>query len=145
MNPILSHIFILLVGLAGGAVATLYWKVASDRRRAEEAEKEAEEDFHHVERQMPELIAEMRADLSAPETRLLREFLIIEGVEPEADDPTLAYSAAKHAGLDQKLETLVVRGYVVDITTGDVPRFRMTEEFVRLLLKKKDPLRYRMN
>lgn len=145
MNPLVSHLAVLLVGLAAGAVAAIYWKTANDRRRAETVEREAGEEFHQVESQMRELIAEMRADLSAPETRRLREFVIIAGgPEPESDDPTLAYSSAKHADLDRKLDILKKHACIVDISSENAARFRMTEEFVRQLLKRKTDLRYRM-
>ena len=39
-------------------------------------------------------------------------------------------------------KTLAQHAYIVDITSGDAPRFRMTEEFVRLLQKKKISLHY---
>ena len=88
--------------------------------------------FREAERLMPALIAEMRIDVQGDDTELVREFCILQ-------NPNHAYGWPKphfhcdgqtHPLLVVQVEWLEEFGLVVDVTTGNLPKYRMTPEFV---------------
>jgi hypothetical protein len=98
---------------------------------------------------MPRLIAEMREDLKRRPMK--REFVILHvnrfyGGFP--DKPLFYFTDEKrpedyrdekgnadvHAHLADKAKILENHGFIVDIRRTSVPYYRMTEDFVRLLI-----------
>lgn len=91
--------------------------------------------FGKVMSSMPELIAEMKADLAKPEFSLLREFFIVSrGSVLNVRDPCFIYYFDDHPNLQAKIHILENYGYVTDVTPGNAKKYRMTEEFVELVL-----------
>ena len=85
---------------------------------------------------MPKLIAEMKVDLSKPEQSLIRDFYVTKKTWIiNASKPTLMYYYEDQPDLDNKVVVLVNHGYVMDTSGRNRPLFRMTEEFVELVLK----------
>jgi hypothetical protein len=87
---------------------------------------------------MPELLAEMRQDISADESQLIRELLILptKGVLFHSAKPRFVYYEDEHPNLRGKLDILEDSGFLRDISPGDVPIFRMSEEFMALVVDK---------
>ncbi len=92
--------------------------------------------FAAVVEQMPRLIAEMKADLSTEEGKHVREFFVMSRrhVLGGSEKPRFIYYEEDHANLRGQLDVLENRGYVTDVTPKNVPIYRMSEEFVRLVL-----------
>lgn len=84
---------------------------------------------------MPELILEFKEDLSEGNQEVRHFFLIPnEKVVFNAREHCFVYYEDRHVNLRGKVAILENHGYVVDVTTGNAPKYRMTEEFVDLLL-----------
>jgi hypothetical protein len=120
-----------------------YHLASAGRRIAENARRPpnggGDEKLEQIEVMMPELFAEMRADLvSSPITR---EFILknTKGVQYWHDpkNPAFEYSADVHEAVESKVQVLENHGLVRDVSINDVPRYRMTEQLVSLLLPKK--------
>lgn len=97
---------------------------------------QADPNFTDIAEQMPELITEMQTDLQREECKFVREFAILgkKSYSFNSTKPRLVYYEEDYSNLRGMIDTLENRGYVVDVTPGNVPIYRMTEEFVRLVL-----------
>ena len=85
-----------------------------------------------LEKQMPQLLEEMRRDLA--EFPLRREFVLLSkrwSYWPGGNE--FAYFFEQHEDLEDKVQILKNLGLVIDITLNDVLRFNFTEEFVDYL------------
>lgn len=84
---------------------------------------------------MPELIAEMKQDLSNPEHSSLREFFIVsKRVELDRSPKRLCYFLEDHPELQAKVSRLETEGYVVNIAQGETTVYRIAEVFADLVL-----------
>lgn len=84
---------------------------------------------------MPELIAEMKNDLLQPGEGLIREFFLSnKGYVLNAGSKCFVYYEDDHPDLQSKIHILENLGFIIDITPGNAPKYRMTEEFVQLVL-----------
>lgn len=91
--------------------------------------------FLEIASQMPDLISEMKKDLSVPEHKFVREFFLSKRayvLNPR--DLSFVYYEDEHPGLQGKIHVLENLGYIIDVTPGNVPKYRMKEDFVRLVL-----------
>jgi hypothetical protein len=89
-------------------------------------------DFTGVERLMPELLAEMKADYaSAP---LIRELIVMdtEGNVYNGHG-VFAYYRSKDPDLDSKIQILENHGLIENITYNNTERYRVKEKFARYL------------
>lgn len=121
-----------LAGAIGGYSAYLY----TDKRRHKQVAKEKKRQFQEIERMMPELIREMKADLEKPEHETVRELFISPNrrVVINSLTPRFIYYEDEHAGLRNKVMVLENHGFVIDVTPGNLPMYRMTEELVEQVL-----------
>jgi uncharacterized protein YdcH (DUF465 family) len=92
--------------------------------------------FQKVKSAMPNLLSEMRADLSRKDNELIREFFLVseKWAMNYGNNRRFVYYYEKHDNLDGKIHILENYGFVSDVTTGGVKKYRMTEGFVELLL-----------
>lgn len=92
--------------------------------------------FAEIAKQMPELIAEMKKDLESEEGKFVREFFVLERSHclGGSEKPRFVYYEDDHDNLRGKLDILENSGYLVDVTPKNAPIYRMTEQFVRLVL-----------
>jgi hypothetical protein len=106
---------------------------ALEHRRAPVTQSEGV--FLEAERLMPELIAQMRADVRGDETELVREFIILPtpSVPCNSTKPRFAYFESEFPHLELQVDWLEEMGLVVDVTPGDALFYRMVPEFVRWL------------
>jgi HNH endonuclease len=91
-------------------------------------------DFQRVEAQIPELIAELRADVDAKP--FIREFVLLSRkwtYNGDERDPVSVYFFEDHDNLQGKIQILENRGLIIDVTFTTVKRYRMAEDFVDLL------------
>jgi len=101
---------------------------------------EPESDFAKLRALMPELFTEMKTDLSNDDTGLVREFFILSSkhVILSSMKQRLAYYEDEHPDLRNKVDLLDDHGFIIDVTTGNTPIYRMTKEFVELLMGMDD-------
>jgi hypothetical protein len=92
--------------------------------------------FQKVKSAMPDLVSEMRADLSREGDELIREFFLVSQrwVMNYGRTPRFAYYYEGHDNLDGKIQILENYGFVADVSTGRAKKYRMMEQFVELLL-----------
>lgn len=84
---------------------------------------------------MPKLFAEMKTDLQGPDNEFVREFFVSprRGVNINDNQRRFVYYEEEHKNLMGKLQVLEGHGFLGDVTPGNAPMYRMTEEFVRFL------------
>ena len=89
--------------------------------------------FRRIESLMPELFAEMRADLKA--FPMKREFIVMSklGAYFAGQKMPLSYHYEDHEDLPDKIGLLVNEGVVTDITYNNVDRYVMSETLVEYL------------
>jgi len=97
---------------------------------------QSEPGFFKVKEQMSSLIAEMKEDLQSESGQFVREFFVMSKRHTLAGSskPRFIYYEEDHDNLRGKIDILESLGYVVDVTPGNTPIYRMTEDFVNLVL-----------
>lgn len=127
-----------VAGAITGAAGTYLGNRFTDRRREREKSGADRKTFAQVRDQMPALITEMKLDLEREEDRMVREFFVLEKRAHRlggSSKPRFVYFVEEHPQLHGQLEVLENRGYIIEVTPGTAPVFRMTEEFVELVRK----------
>lgn len=113
-------------------------RVINSAREDQEVKSKKIEQFRDVANQMSDLISEMKKDLSDPESTFTREFVIKRKSTTFNWDEGggFEYYTEDHPKLQGKIHVLENRGYIANVAKGDqYPRWRMTEEFVKLILE----------
>ena len=90
-----------------------------------------------LKKKMPELLAEMKQDLAGDDSGAVREFFISSkaSISPWSTRERFVYYEDKHDHLRNKIDLLENYGLVTDVTIGNMPIYRMSEELVEWLLK----------
>lgn len=133
---IVSMLIGFVVGAATGAAGAYLAAKYTDRRREGETADRSKKQFLALKQQMPKLIAEMKADLNRKGHELIREFFVLPNRKVLLGGSTkrrFSYYEAEHENLGGKLDILEGRGYLMDVTPGNTPIYRMTEEFVQFV------------
>jgi hypothetical protein len=117
------------------------WKVLAEKRAARalkntrSPDRQRNERFDRIEQLMPELLLEMREDMT--KNPLCREFILLpKGVSfwyPN-DRTMFTYYNHDHPDIGSKLRILANYGLISDIRHNDVPRYAFREEFVEYLI-----------
>jgi hypothetical protein len=82
---------------------------------------------------MPELIEEMSIDLK--KTPLIRDFFVVSKKwVMNYGDPCFVYYTEDHENLSSKIKILENYGFVIDISPGNAPKYRIMENFSEYLL-----------
>ncbi len=117
------------------AAGTYLAEKFTDRRRESETAHSASRLLRLTDGEMPQLFAEMRADLVEPEFAGIRDFFVLpnRNVTMSAGGNILTYFEDEHQNLSGKLATLEERGYIRDITPGNAPKYRMSHDLITYL------------
>lgn len=113
------------------------WKTVAEHQALIELEKRGSNDespivrFQRLETLMPELLAEMRADLT--KNPLSREFVLLKKTWTYWGSGELRYFYEDHTQLDNKVQIMQNVGAIKDIAFNKVKRFIFTEPFVDFL------------
>ena len=133
-----SHLITFLAGAFTGAAGKYLADKFTDQRRRQERQSEAQKIFDSVKKQVPELIKEMKEDLKKPDCSVMREFYILPNdrvMFNSGGKMCLFYYEDKHNHLLQKIKILENHDYVYDVTETNTPKYRITEEFAKFLVK----------
>lgn len=133
----ISHLATFLVGAFSGAGGQYLGVKYTDKRRNAEGRNRAKAEFLKIKKAMPSLMTSMQDDLSNPEKALLREFILLphRRIIFNGSKSRLGYYEENHPDLTAMAGVLQNHAYIIDVTTGDTPTFRMTEDFVACVLK----------
>jgi hypothetical protein len=136
MNPAATHGITFLAGIVVGAAGAYFGDLFTDQRRRKEDARKSRELFGAMVARMPDLLREMRTDVRDPDHRNVRDFFVIpESAQLTPDGKAFVYRVNSGNDYLSKVGILEASGYVRDITPGNAPKFRMTEEFVSRLEK----------
>jgi len=133
-----SHAVAFLLGTATGAAGKYFADKYTDKRRKSEAVSERRRSFRAVRDLMPRLIGEMREDVTSSENRTLRELVVLPNRQvlfTSGGQRRFTYYEDEHEDLRDKVTMLENLGYLLDVTPGNTPIYRMNEHFVELLLQ----------
>ena len=113
---------------------------ALERRRSPLTESEGV--FIEAERLMPDLISEMRTDVRADKSGLVREFVPLpnRNVLFGHSKPRFVYYQKDHPNLQIQLDWLEEMGIILDVTAKNAPIYRMTPEFAAWLRGSSQPI-----
>jgi len=134
----MSSVVGFLVGAATATTGTYFAVKFTDQRRKIESTRQLKQAFLNMKGQMPELIAEFKNDLSNEDQKLIREFSVLPNRKcclAGSEKPRLVYYEDDHKNLRGKLDLLENLNFLIDVTPGNAPIYRMTEEFVELVNK----------
>jgi hypothetical protein len=136
----ITHLVTFLVGALSGAAGQYLGAKYTDRRRKKEAEKALTGLLKKMRELMPELIAEMSQDIRLEGYESVREFVLLPSERTlfnGGEKKRFVYFEAAIDNLIGKVQILEHEGLVIDVSPGNAPIYRMTEEFVELLKKAK--------
>jgi hypothetical protein len=114
------------------------WKPTEIDPSATLDEKSLQAQFDRLVEMMPELLSEMKDDLSRKENRFVREFVALEskGVMFNHEKQRFEYYGDSHSQLQNKIDIIESTGFVYVVHVSKYSKiYRMTEEFVSLLLQ----------
>ena len=112
-------------------------KIAKLMTSVTETDVSRDDLFQKVVEMMPDLLAEMKDDLSKPENKLIREFVPLKNHSYgfQHDKPRFEYYGNDDPQFQNKVDLLEEFGFVRAVTSGDYSTiYRMTEEFVQALI-----------
>ena len=132
-----SNLISFLVGTATGAAGSYFATKYTDKRREKEGDKQLQNAFQKIKRIMPDLIKEMKVDFNNPGSISVREFAILPNKRVcfNSRQPRFIYYEEQHNDLKGKSAILENHNFVYDVTPGNTPIYRITEEFWELVKK----------
>jgi len=125
-----------LLGAATTAVGTYFGNKYTAQREDGEAKRRLKNEFLGAKRQMSALISELKADLGREDSDTVREFFVLPNRRVAlggSSQRRFVYYEDEHDNLLGKIAILENKGFVHDVTPGNAPVFRMTEEFIECL------------
>lgn len=91
-------------------------------------------DFQELLETMPNLLREMKNDINGDKSRLVRNCVVLQGnYAYNYPDPHFVYRGTEIENLKLKFEYLERSGLVENISSTNLPIYRLSEEFVRFL------------
>ena len=137
---LLEHAISMLVqvGWLQEKESDLYYVTHPGYEAARKLEGTGTAKFRKIKEQMPELIAEIKKGLESDDGRFVREFFVMSRKIAYGGwtKPRFVLYLEDHDNLQGKIDVLENLGFVVNVTEGKTPVFRMTEEFVSLVLNQ---------
>lgn len=133
-----SHLATFLGGTAVGAAGTYIGDRFTDARREKKSAADIKNKFKSLQKQMPELLREMKDDLQVEDSSMVREFVVLPNsrITFVHSKPRFQYFAESHPQLETKVDLIRDAGFVDQLECADVPMYRMREHFVEALMSK---------
>ena len=123
-----------LAGAVTGAAAGYLASYFTDQRRSADASKNRDRHWAGFAERHADFVDELRSDLSGDFGGCRYFFLKTKRSIVNASEPSFEYHTDVLPNLNAAVKELEEYGYVVDETTGNVPRYRIRENFVALVL-----------
>jgi len=125
-----------VLGIISGAFASSLGESLNERRRRRQLKRDADQEWKLIESKYTELIAEMREDMSNPKNRHTRIFFVKSSKTSigSSNEPAFEYHTDKHSNIYAAVADLEARDYIRDITPGNCPMYRMSENFAERLI-----------
>jgi hypothetical protein len=132
-----THLITFLAGTATGAAGSYFASKYTDKRREKEKKKKTISKFKKIKELMPDLIQEMKEDFNNPDLSSVREFVVLPNnrVLFNSTQKRFAYFEDQHKDLRGNISVLENNEFIFDVTPGNAPIFRITEEFWELVKK----------
>lgn len=141
-NPWIAHVTTLFTGIAGGYILHVLIARRAEKKAAMEKNLQVKEQFKIARERMPELILEMKKNLSQHGNKRIREFVMWskkDPYHPSPERPCFVYNVEDHNNgpwnLMTKLNSLEKAGFIRQVFGSSIDRFKMTEQFVKLVLR----------
>jgi len=120
-----------VVGAITGAAGHYLGEKYTDKRRRKELASEADEEWADLKRRFPKVIAEMKEDAKNPDSVSVRNFFVKSSrTTVNRSEPAFEYHTDVHSDLNAAIAHLEEVGYIVDVTPGNCPMYRMREQFI---------------
>jgi hypothetical protein len=135
MKLIISHFIAFLIGALGGAFG-LYWGITyAKQRQQKEASSRLGSNFKKVSSLMPKLIKEIKTDIKNDESKAVQEFVVLPTTKHSFSGSKRRFICYEdqHEDLREHLDILEESGFILEITSGNTPVYRLTDEFIDLL------------
>ena len=128
---IFSGLIGFLIGAVTGATGHYLAEKFTDERRLKELRRQEDIQWKKLISRFPKVLTEMQEDATSENNNGIREFFVTkERLTIIRSEPYFAYCPVKHPDLKAAVAHMQELGYVVDITPGNTPMYRMTEDFV---------------
>jgi len=137
LSEVGSHALVFVLGVGSGVAASYLSAGLNDARQERKTRREARRTFDAIRDQMVAFIVELRSDLL--DNPKQREFLIAPNRNVMINTggrKVLVFYRSEHPDLLENVRILENHGYVRDLTSGNLPRYRMSEEFVARVLER---------
>jgi hypothetical protein len=136
-DAVATHSAAFLLGAAMAAAGQYLADRFTDQRRRQETRADIQARWAKIVGAMPAFIVEMKQNLSS--APLVREFIVLPSKHVAFGggklQPRFRYYEDEHPQLRGQLAMLEDYGYIRDVTPRNTPIYRMTEEFVELVLR----------
>lgn len=120
-----------IVGAITGAAGHYLGEKYTDKRRSKELASALNKEWADLESRFPKIIAEMKEDVKKPEFANVREFFVKSSrTTVNRSGPSFEYHTDVHSDVNAAIAHLEELDYIVDITPGNWPMYRMREHFV---------------
>lgn len=133
-----GRISLMLEGIPEQNTPVLYSRVGIDVQTLRLIERKPFQDprFESIKTQLP-LIAEIKNDFDNKDAKFVREFIVVRSKKTvmNLSKQMFLYYDEEHSNLRGQVDVLENYGFVICLRTIDPPKYRMTEEFVQLLLE----------
>ena len=128
----------MAVGFLSGALTTAAGNYLADRftdkRRDKNDAAYALAQWDDIQDRFPRVLMEMKDDVKNPEFSSVREFFVKSSRSTISREGSFfEYHTDVHDDLVAAVCHLEELGYVVDVTSGNTPMYRMTEQFIDML------------
>jgi len=131
-----SYFLTFLLGTATGSAGSYFASKYTDKRREKETTRKALTTLKNVQKIMPNLIQEMKEDFNNPELISVREFVVLPNDRVtfnSGGQRRFVYFEDKHEDLRGKISILENHYFIQDVTPGNAPIYRISEEFWELV------------
>ncbi len=136
-----SHLVAFLAGSAAGAAGTYLADRFTDQRRRQEGARKDLRKLERLRRLMPDLLAEIHADLVREHAAALRKFLILpnDRLTFNGDRPRFVYFESEHRAVKNQVGILVAEGFASvlreEVNPATPAIYRFEEHFVDLMVR----------
>lgn len=127
-----SHFATFLGGAAIGSAGQYLADRYTDRRREQEKMSHEKRNVAKLNELMPQLFQDLAEKLKSDQSGTIREFIVLKNrtIPFWESKPRYLYYESERPNLINQFSLLVEAGYAQNVSVGNIPIFRLREEFV---------------